>query len=226
MMTPAPLFEKPAKQELPQPARAAAKRMTTQHPKRRRSRLEECSNSSLDRAIRPPSNRPLMWVFYPEKVAHDGRFIKNRQATSADELAPMFSTEIRLNKTNDDAAEFFRLFEVHQVPRIRQNHASRTVDPRFDHAGVGVLVEIHPEAQLDHRSLKKKLCGCICRKSSWNLARLAVKANSPGALTSALKSSVTAVVSRRFARGGALRLPRSLRRARAHRTRPVEAPRK
>src|ERR1700741_2378301 len=82
-MTPVPLFEKPAKQELPQPVRAAAKRMTTQPPKRRRSQLEERSNSSLDRAIRPPVEPALHRVFYAEKVAHDGRFIKDRMSRCA-----------------------------------------------------------------------------------------------------------------------------------------------
>ena len=43
---------------------------------------------------------------------------------------------IQPNETNDEAAEFFRLFEIHQMTSIGQNHATGTVDPRFDHASV------------------------------------------------------------------------------------------
>src|SRR6516225_1178696 len=124
MMPPLPLLEKPTKQELPQPLLTVVTRTTTQQLTRRMTEGKRCEHASLDRDIRPSVESALRQVFYAE--------------TEAPDRVVVALASIQRNETNDQAAEFFRLFEIHQMIGIGQNHAAGTVDPRFDHPSVRV----------------------------------------------------------------------------------------
>ena len=104
MIPPLPLLEKPTKQELPQPLLTVVKRTATQQRTRRRILGKRSEHSTLDRDIRPSVESALRQVFYAE--------------TEAPDRVVVALASIQPNETNDEAAEFFRLFEIHQMTGI------------------------------------------------------------------------------------------------------------
>ena len=110
MMPPLPLLEKPTKQEFPQPLLTVVKRTATQQLTRRRTQGKRSEHSTLDRDIRPSVESALRQAFYAEtaRTAQGKRRIGFVVALAS----------IQPNETNDEAAEFFRLFEIHQMTGI------------------------------------------------------------------------------------------------------------
>lgn len=69
-------------------------------------------------AFDPPSNRPPKQVFYAERVVGESTKKFTHVQVSVESAA------IQLDKTNDEGAEFVRLFEIHQVTCVGQNDAA------------------------------------------------------------------------------------------------------